>query len=172
MSTDILSDAKAGSEDKNAASNRLEELGEYVRRTLREKRLTIREVEKRSGGKIDQSYVGRIAQGIYPNLTVDKVKALAAGLGVNEDEIFNVARRVEARPLKQPEFTDQDRVLNILDMIRRIVSDQPLMETVGDLVSLSPEALQSVEKLISVLIQNDAGSVERSKTSQVCLPKK
>jgi transcriptional regulator with XRE-family HTH domain len=80
-----------------------ERLDRYIRRVMREKNLSIAEVERRAGGEISDSYVHGIMSGkVKGSLTVSKLKALAHGLGVNEDEIFAVARGLQ--PYQQPGF--------------------------------------------------------------------
>ena len=59
-----------------------EGLDNFVRRILREKQLTLSEVERRAEGQISDSYVCGISTGSIRNLTVDKLKALARGLVV------------------------------------------------------------------------------------------
>src|SRR6266446_1686121 len=69
-----------------------ETLAQYVSRVVKEKELTHHEVRKLASGKITDGYVRGIMTGKARNLSVDKLKALARGLGVSEDEIFRVAR--------------------------------------------------------------------------------
>ncbi|MCA1567267.1 MAG: helix-turn-helix domain-containing protein [Acidobacteria bacterium] len=70
-----------------------ESLADYVRRLrVKEKKLSLTDVERNSGGGIDASYVNRIENGIVTNVTPEKLSALAKGLQVSEDEIFAVAR--------------------------------------------------------------------------------
>src|SRR5579864_3962998 len=96
MSTDILGNSEGINDMADKEIAPCEGLSEYVTRIMYERRLTVREVERQSGGRIDQSYVSRIAQGIYTNLTVEKAQALAAGLDVDEDELFKIARGVKS----------------------------------------------------------------------------
>ena len=65
-----------------------EGLGTYVRRVLREKKLTLSDVERRAGSNISDSYVHGISTGRVKNLSLDKLKALARGLGVAESQLF------------------------------------------------------------------------------------
>jgi transcriptional regulator with XRE-family HTH domain len=65
-----------------------EGLDNFVRRILREKQLTLSEVERRAEGQISDSYVCGISTGSIRNLTIDKLKALARGLGVAETQLF------------------------------------------------------------------------------------
>jgi transcriptional regulator with XRE-family HTH domain len=72
--------------------NQIEDLADYVRRTINEKDLTLRQVEERSGGAITHGYVSKILSRAVTNLSVDKLKALAKGLGMPEEEVFAVIR--------------------------------------------------------------------------------
>lgn len=75
-----------------AVSMERETLADLVRRVRNEKRLSLREVSLRSGGKIANSHISRIENGESTNPTTEKLQALAKGLGVPEEEIFAVAR--------------------------------------------------------------------------------
>lgn len=74
------------------SKKRKEELPDFIRRLLKEKGLSTRDVEeraKRKGKKITHGYISRIVSRTVTNPSVDKLKALAAGLGVREKEIFD-----------------------------------------------------------------------------------
>lgn len=71
---------------------KVETLGEYVKRILEEKHLTMYDVEVRSERRIADAYVANVLTGVAKNLTVDKLKALAVGIGEPEDDVFKVAR--------------------------------------------------------------------------------
>lgn len=77
---------------RSAVSTERETLGDYVRRIRNEKRLSLRDVSSRSGGQIANSHISRIESGEARGVSVDKLRALAKGLGIPEDEIFAVAR--------------------------------------------------------------------------------
>lgn len=70
----------------------LETLDAYVRRALRIKGLTLGEVAERAGGEISRAYICDISRGRILSPTVRKLQALARGLDVPEEEIFQVAR--------------------------------------------------------------------------------
>ena len=78
-------------EDDKPEQPKLETLDQYVKRIMGEKQLTMREVQERSEHKIAGAYVARILRGIARNLSVDKLKALAVGLGEPEETVFKVA---------------------------------------------------------------------------------
>src|ERR1044071_1375520 len=79
-----------------------ESLAEFVRRVRNEKRLSLNDVQRQSGNKIANSYVSRIENGIVTNVTPEKLKALAKGLQVSEEEIFAVVRGKS--PADNPNF--------------------------------------------------------------------
>lgn len=73
-------------------NSRREDLADYVRRLRTEKGLSTADVEKNSRFTITDGYVSRIENRYVKNVSPEKLKALALGLGVSEDEIFAVAR--------------------------------------------------------------------------------
>lgn len=97
-----------------------ESLGRYVRRVLKEKGLAYADVEARSGGAISDSYIGNIVTGGVGSVTVGKLKALARGLDVSEDEIFSVARG--AAPSDLRDF-QQSRFAMLFDKYNRLPAD-------------------------------------------------
>lgn len=66
-------------------------ISEYVRRVLDENELSQHDVERRSQGRITNSYLSKLLSGSATNLTVEKLKALADGLGVSHAQIAEVA---------------------------------------------------------------------------------
>jgi transcriptional regulator with XRE-family HTH domain len=113
---------------------RHEGLDQYVRRILKEKGLSLSEVERRSGGSISDSYVCGIINGNVGSLTIAKLKALALGLGVPEDEVFAVARGVSPKDnqefqestfallyYKYKELSDEDKgeVIKFIEVLDR-----------------------------------------------------
>lgn len=67
-------------------------LADFVSRTMAENRISGYEVERRTNSEITQSYVNRIKNGEVLTPSAPKLKALAKGLGVSEDELFAVVR--------------------------------------------------------------------------------
>ena len=67
-------------------------LSAFVSRVIEEKDLSTYEVQRRASGRISQTHVNRIKTGKVPNPSAVKLKALAQGLGVSEEEIFAVVR--------------------------------------------------------------------------------
>ncbi|HEX7998580.1 MAG TPA: helix-turn-helix transcriptional regulator [Pyrinomonadaceae bacterium] len=97
-----------------------ESLDRYVRRVLKEKGLSYAEVEARSEGAISDSYIGNIVTGSVGSVTVAKLKALARGLDVSEDEIFAIARGHSPADLR--EF-QKSRFATLFDKYKRLHAD-------------------------------------------------
>lgn len=75
-----------------------ESLAEFVKRIMFEKNLSGYDVERASKGEITQSYTNRIKNGVVLNPSPAKLKALAKGLGVGEEELFNIVRGKSNEP--------------------------------------------------------------------------
>lgn len=99
MSSTICSNSNPISSDANdryfaVNKKRGEGLADYVRRVRNEKGLSLLDVQRNSRNQIAGSYVSRIENGIADaeGVTPKKLQALAKGLAVSEDEVFDVAR--------------------------------------------------------------------------------
>ena len=77
---------------KNPKSD-ADSLSHFVQRAIRQKDLSIRDMQDRAGGphKIAASYISRIINAKVTNLSVDKLLVLADGLGVDPFELFAAA---------------------------------------------------------------------------------
>ena len=78
-----------------------ESLADFIRKTMKDKGLTLREVEERSHGKIHNSYISKILGGVARNPTRDKLEAIAEGLGVPLKEVL---RTVGGDPADDDDF--------------------------------------------------------------------
>jgi transcriptional regulator with XRE-family HTH domain len=125
--------------------SKLESLPEYVRRVMKEKGLKPKDVETRSGKKIDAAYVFKIISGNSKYPSVVKLQALAEGLGVDEDELFRVARGI---PLHESSKRSGDPwPSNILiGAMERIISSPELTRAIKALLAMKPTKLKIVLK--------------------------
>jgi transcriptional regulator with XRE-family HTH domain len=73
-------------------SSQKEKLSDFIRRTRNENGLSTADVEQKSGYTVTDGYVSHIENGRVKNVSPEKLKALAKGLGVSEEVIFAVAR--------------------------------------------------------------------------------
>ena len=111
-------------------------LGEYVKRVMKLKGLTQKDVQRMSGLRITDGYVASITTGRASNLSVDKLVALADGLGVDTNELFLVASG------QQPEDASGSRngpdSLMILETVQKAVMSPVVTQILNEVVRLSP----------------------------------
>ena len=113
------------------------ELGEYVKRVMKLKGLTQKDVQRMSGGRITDGYVASITTGRARNLSVDKLRALADGLGVDTDELFHVACGL--RGLDDGGVSNAPDSLMILETVQQAVMSPAVTQILHEVVGLSPE---------------------------------
>ena len=111
-------------------------LSEYVRRVMKLKGLTQNDVERMSGGRITDGYVASITTDRATNLSVEKLVALADGLGVDIDELFHVARGL---PEDERKTTYTADALKILEIVQMAVVSPDVTEILTEAVRMSPE---------------------------------
>lgn len=114
------------------------DLARYIARILKEKRLSLHDVQVMSGWTITDAYVGSIIRGRASNPSVEKLQALALGLGVDEDEIFRVARGM-AGTSGRDRNADPWHSMRILRLMEQVVSQPDLKEILEEVVELSEE---------------------------------
>ena len=119
------------------AKNGTNGLAKYIARVLKEKRLSLRDVQVMSESKITDAYVGSILRGRATNPSVEKLQALARGLGVDEDEIFRVARGVTDSV--RHAAVDPWHSVMILRLMEEVVSNPSVKEVLEQVVELSEE---------------------------------
>jgi transcriptional regulator with XRE-family HTH domain len=111
-------------------------LSQYVRRVMKLKGLTQNDVERMSGGRITDGYVASITTERATNLSVEKLVALADGLGVGADELFHVARGL---PEDEETTTYSIDALKILETVQKAVASPEVTEILDEAVRMSPE---------------------------------
>jgi transcriptional regulator with XRE-family HTH domain len=136
-----------------------EDLSRYVRRIIRQKELKVRDVELRSDGQISNGYVSGIMSGSVTNLSIDKLKALARGLGVDVHEILDVVcgPRARERNIASSQWVE------FLDLMQKIVMSGELLEIVEEAVLLSREERLIVLKSVKKLNHSKSRSQAKSK---------
>lgn len=113
-------------------------LSEYVKRVMKLKGLTQKDVQKMSGGRITDGYVASITTGRAKNLSVDKLMALADGLGVDTDELFHVACGVKELDDNGKSRTQPDSLM-ILETVQQAVMSPTVTQILHEVVRLSTE---------------------------------
>lgn len=121
-----------------------ETLAQYVKRVMKEKGLNPPAVEKLSGKKITDAYVVSIVSGKQKNPSVSKLVALAEGLGVDDVELFKIAKGapVDAQPIEPW----PPRIL--LETIGKVADSPDLTKILKRLITLKPTHLK---ELLSIM---------------------
>jgi transcriptional regulator with XRE-family HTH domain len=137
-------------------------LDEYVKRVMKLKGLTQKDVQRLAGGRITDGYVASITTGRARNLSVDKIAALAEGLGVDTDELFHVAcgTTVELDESRNRPALDP---LMILETVQKAVASPDVIEILDRVVRLSPEERRVFLKSLKRLGENDRKSQRKTK---------
>lgn len=118
-----------------------EDLAKLVKRIVREKRLRLRDIERLSGGKISNGYISDLMAGKQSNPTIEKIHALAQGLGVHPGILFEAA---------SSQYRDRERLeieipqaRAFVDMLRRII-DSPRILGILEALVYMPEHEQDL----------------------------
>jgi transcriptional regulator with XRE-family HTH domain len=96
----------------NSRRRENEDLADYVQRVRREKGLSQRDVEAKSGGGISKGYIGQIENRdvLGQSVTPKKLQALARGLEEPEENVFAYARGL-AQNGEPKEFEEEIAVM-------------------------------------------------------------
>ncbi|HKP88270.1 MAG TPA: helix-turn-helix domain-containing protein [Blastocatellia bacterium] len=108
-----------------------ETLGEYVKRMTRQKGISLRELERRSDGRVSGSHLSKIIKGISVNVTVETIVGLALGLEVDPHEVFSIASGC------RPKETVTIDPLVLADAVMKIADNPHLVEVVRGWVRMS-----------------------------------
>jgi len=140
-------------------------LSEYVKRVMKLKGLTQKDVERMSGGRITAAYVGSITTGRADNLSVEKVQALAEGLGVELDELFHIACGLTQAVAARQSGYDRDALM-ILETLQEAVVSPDVTELLHEIVRLTPAERVYLLGVIKRLGSVTAKSRRKTKRTQ------
>lgn len=68
----------------------MEKLREYLRKVVKEQGTPVAQIARQSEGSITDSYIFDIMSGKTKHISVDKLEALAKGLGMDSVELFKL----------------------------------------------------------------------------------
>ena len=122
----------------------MEELRRYIQEVIDAKGLSLLGIEKRCGGRIKDSYVKNILDGKTKTISVEKLNALAEGLGVDALELYKIASGKQA--VFQHDDAWPSAVLH--QVIGQIINSQDLTVIVKELVTFKPAKLKALRKQI------------------------
>jgi transcriptional regulator with XRE-family HTH domain len=122
----------------------MKELREYLQQFFDQTDLPKLLVEKRSGGKIKDSSIEDILNGRTKSISVEKLNALAEGLGVDAIELFKIASG------KKAVFKHEDPWPShvLVKSVETIISSPELTEIVKALLAAKPAKIKAVKKVL------------------------
>ena len=119
----------------------MDTLRDYLQKVMKEKQLTGVDIQKRSGGKIGDSYISKILRGESKNLTVEKINALAEGLGVDSVDVFRAASGYKT------DYRSVDEQWHghiLLRFMEKIVLNPDLTRIVKAITEMKPREIKSI----------------------------
>jgi len=119
----------------------MEELRVYIREVMHRKKLKGIDIEAQSGGQITDSYISDIINGKTKSISVEKINALAKGLGVDSFEVFQAASGISIIRKDDPWPS-----YALVTALQKIVSTPELTQIVQKLLSLKPAKLKALLK--------------------------
>ena len=140
---------------------RVQALSVYVAAVMDEKDLTPAQVSRMAGGEITGAYVRGLAGGSSSNPSVSKLKALARGLDVDEDNLFRIARGLS--PDKDKSEEDRLRYFRLLKMVSASLKNPLLMKLLLEIGKLPVESQEEALKLLTFLNRQKRLSKRRTK---------
>lgn len=120
----------------------MDELREYIQQYLDQTGLPRLQIEKRSGGKIKDSTIEDILNGRTKSISVEKLNALAEGMGVDAIELFKIASG------KKAVFKHKDPWPShiLVKSVETIISNPELTRAVKALLAMKPARLKALLK--------------------------
>jgi transcriptional regulator with XRE-family HTH domain len=128
-----------------------ENLSQLVRRVVKEKKLKLRDVQDKSGGKIDESYVSRIMTGNVTNITLDKLVALAKGIAEDEHTLFTAYLGHPSRSTSEPQDVFELDIAEFASLIQKISVNPDLIEIMKEAADLPQEECEAVRRYVLYL---------------------
>lgn len=122
----------------------MDELIKLINRVMDQKELSVLQIEKRSGGKIKDSFIFDILKGKTKTLSVEKVHALAEGLGISALDVFKAA----SGDVVKFEYSEPWPAGTLLKTMEAIVNDPELSHILKSLARAKPARIKAVRKVL------------------------
>jgi transcriptional regulator with XRE-family HTH domain len=130
-----------------------EDLGQLVRRVIRQKNLKPRDVVHKAGGGITKSNLSKIMTNNATNLTLETLFALARGLGEDPHTLLTAAYGHPPASVSQPEELAELSAAEFAAMMQKVANNLDLIEIMRAATELWPEEYASVLRYVEVLNQ-------------------
>ena len=114
-------------------------LSTYIGRIMKQKGLSLRDIEMRSDAKITDGYVADILRGAATNPSAEKIKVLAGAVGVDAHALFDVVCGPFEPGAAQPPGEETPDTLEFLETMQEVAASPELIKIVGEAIQLMPE---------------------------------
>lgn len=115
-----------------------------IQLVMKEKGLSVLQIQKRSDGKIKDSFIFDILKGKTKTLSVEKVHALAEGLGVDSVDVFKAASG-EAVNFIHTEPWPPKKLLKVME---QVVDNPQLTKIMQELSKMKPSRIRAILKIV------------------------
>lgn len=140
-------------------------LGQLVRRIVKRKDLSLRDVERAAGGEIANSTISRIMNGVVTNITVDKLISLAHAIDEDPHVLFTAA--YGRAPLSADKPPTQMDAATLVDLMQRIVADPHLAAILQVMMELRPDEYPVILRFLSLMNQDTRRGQESGEKEQL-----
>jgi transcriptional regulator with XRE-family HTH domain len=130
-----------------------ENLSQFLKRIMKQKGLTLRDVEQKCGKRITNSYISRLINGKVNNLTVETIGAVAQGFDVDPYDVFSAA-------YGEPPRDAAVDPLVLVDMLQKLATNPNLIKAVREWMKLSAKERAAVMRAIRNI--NELKSAKKS----------
>lgn len=122
----------------------MEKLRAFLQEEMQRQGLTEWQIQKRADGEITDSYIKDILSGKTKSIGVDKLNALAKGLGADSIELFKLAsgRGIVSKRKDQDPWTAR----GLVRVIDRILESPDLIAILKALLSMKPAKIKALKK--------------------------
>lgn len=122
----------------------MDKLKAFIEEVMEKEGLSVAEIERRSGCEITDSHIFKILKGKAKSIGVDKLNALAKGLGVSNVQLLRVVSGEEVH-YRNEELWPSHLLSKAID---RIVHDPDLGAVVKALLKAKPAKIKAVKKVL------------------------
>ena len=107
----------------------MEKLRKYIEKAIKEQGISVAEIVRRSDKKIKDSYIFDILSGKTKSISVQKLNALADGLGVNRTELYKLVSGIDEEESWTP---------------------QSLVRAIQKMLHLKPAEIKQIKKILKI----------------------
>jgi transcriptional regulator with XRE-family HTH domain len=136
-----------------------ETLTDFILRTLRQKGLSLHDIERKSDKAITSSYISKIIKGKVKSISVETIAALAKGLDVDPFDIFAAAYG----RIHDPEGEMGSMLL--VDTLQKVVANPQLIKIIQSWPKISAEGRAALLQYMELLINTSSQLEARKKNS-------